>query len=79
MCALGRVLVSRVAPGSTCFSMAANTQTLRFRRPTTGTPAPAEKEKPKGRHDGILQDQIRRQVFIQPLSPLGMLTRPVQT
>lgn len=35
-----------------------NTQTLRFRRPTNG---PQVKEKPKEqRHQGILQDQLRR-------------------
>lgn len=39
--------------------MASNVQTLRFRGPTN-KPAPVTDVKPKNRHGGILQDQLRR-------------------
>ncbi|KAH8099315.1 asparagine-linked glycosylation 9 protein isoform a [Cristinia sonorae] len=41
--------------------MASNTQTIRFRRPIDNSkPKPPPPEKPKNRHAGILQDQLRR-------------------
>ncbi|OBZ68503.1 Alpha-1,2-mannosyltransferase ALG9 [Grifola frondosa] len=40
--------------------MSSNIQTLRFRRPEKKQAAAAEPVKPKNRHGGILQDQLRR-------------------
>lgn len=50
--------------------MAANVQTIRFRRPEKKDSTPAAK--PKNRHGGILQDQLRRSVLghTEPLSLL---------
>ncbi|PCH34041.1 glycosyltransferase family 22 protein [Wolfiporia cocos MD-104 SS10] len=40
--------------------MSANVQTIRFRRPTNQEQKPVQTTKPKNRHGGILQDQLRR-------------------
>jgi alpha-1,2-mannosyltransferase len=55
-----------------------NVQTLRFRRPTNNEETKtAEEKKPKLRHTGILQDQIRR--YEDRASAHHHLTPPVDT